>query len=126
MPQSSTTLAGFLFKPAEVRKTQSGTTVLSFTLPDDSGYGEKKTTQWVRCSVFGKRAESLANHLVKGSGVQVTGHMEAREYEKDGQKRVSLELSVSDLTFLNAPKKETPTDESWDAPSGDMDDEIPF
>lgn len=130
MPSSSTTLSGFLFRPAELRRTQGGTAILSFTLPDENGYGDKKTTQWVRCSIFGKQAESLANHLVKGSGVQVTGHMQARTYEKDGETRVSLDMNVDSFSFLNAPKAkgDAPADDGWDAGShsGHMDDEISF
>ena len=46
-----------LGKDAEVRRTQSGMAVCSFTGAVDSGYGDKKKTTWVNFVLFGKRAE---------------------------------------------------------------------
>ena len=66
-------LTGNLGKDAEMRFTPTGTPILNFSLPIDIGFGEKKETMWVRCAMFGERAQKLAEHLTKGKGVQVVG-----------------------------------------------------
>jgi single-strand DNA-binding protein len=130
MPSSITTISGFLFKEPESRRTQGGLAVLSFSLPDNNGYGEKKTTQWIKCSLFGRRAESIGKFLAKGTAVQCSGHVEAKTYVgRDAQTKVSLDMSVDAFDVLHAPKQAVDTDALSAAPNqlgGQPDDEIPF
>ena len=105
---------------------------MSFTLPDSNGYGENKTTQWLKCAVFGKRAEAIAKFLSKGMAVQVSGHVEARTYVgRDAQSKVSLDMHVDHLDILNAPRQKTVDTAALAAAPNQMsgqiaDDEIPF
>lgn len=132
MTSSITTISGFLFEDPETRRTQGGTAVLSFTLPDSNGYGENKTTQWLKCAVFGKRAEAIAKFLTKGMAVQVSGHVEARTYVgRDAQSKISLDMHVDHLDILNAPRQKTVDTAALAAAPNQMsgqiaDDEIPF
>lgn len=98
-------LTGNLGKDAEMRFTPTGTPILNFSLPIDIGYGEKKETMWVRCAMFGERAQKLAEHLVKGKGVQVVGEFRMPTiYEgRDGAK-VNMELNVNQLSFVGSAK----------------------
>jgi single-strand DNA-binding protein len=94
------TILGRLGRDPELRVTNGGTQVLSLNLATNSGYGENKITLWVRCSMFGARAERLAPMLSKGSQVLVVGELTQREYTTTaGEARTSLELRVSELEF---------------------------
>lgn len=70
-------------------------------------------TEWVRCTVFGQRAESLSQHLVKGMRVFVDGRLEARPWtDKQGGVRAGLELVASDVEFMSAkPGEEAQADD---------------
>ena len=55
-------------KDAEIRHTPSGALVLSVTVANKIGFGDKQKILWIRINVWGKRAEGhLKNHLKKGS-----------------------------------------------------------
>jgi single-strand DNA-binding protein len=61
------TFTGNLGRDSEKRYTNNGDPILSFSVGVTSGYGDKKVTTWVNCNLWGKRAESLHEHLRKGS-----------------------------------------------------------
>ncbi len=88
---------GTIGRDAEVRSTPSGQTVLSFTVANNIGFGDRQQTLWVRVSLWGKRAEgSLHNYLKKGQQVFVSGELSSREYQaNDGTNRTSLELNAN-------------------------------
>jgi len=96
------TFTGRLGRDQETRYTQSGMAICSFTVAVDYGFGDNKGTNWVRCSLFGKRAEGrLPNYLVKGTQVAISGELRVREYDdKDGNRRTSIDLSVSELDLI--------------------------
>lgn len=68
------TIAGKLARDAELRSTQHGDSVCSFTVAVDQREGREKTTNWWRVSLWGKRGDALAPYLLKGASVTVTGH----------------------------------------------------
>lgn len=103
---NSITIAGSLGKDAEIRYLPNGDPVAAFSVADGQGNG--KPTIWWSCSLFGKRAESLAPYLLKGQAVTVTGNVTEREYEKDGQKRKAMDVRVSDVA-LQGGKREAQT-----------------
>lgn len=87
----------------KLKATKTGNNMCSFSVAVNSGWGDNKTTDWYNVSVFGKQADSCGNYLSKGSLVCVSGSIQLREYEaKDGQKRMSIELTSDSVTFLNA------------------------
>lgn len=98
---NSWSFTGNLGRDAEVRYTPNGDSVVSFSVGVKSGFGEKASTVWARCSMFGKRAESVAPFLTKGQLVGVSGELSVREWQdKEGQTRSSVEVRVNDLTLL--------------------------
>ena len=132
---NSWSFTGNLGRDAEQRYTQSGDSVVSFSVGVKAGFGDKATTTWANCSMFGKRGESVAPYLKKGALVGISGELNNREYQdKEGQKRYSLDVRVSDLTLLggkqsgdSAPSQ--PQRNAQGAPKAsisDMDDDIPF
>lgn len=98
---NSWNLTGNLGRDAEQRFTQNGDSVVSFSVGVKAGYGDKATTTWARCSMFGKRGEAVAPYLTKGQLVGITGELSAREWtDKQGLARTSIEVRVNDLTLL--------------------------
>lgn len=120
-----------LGRDAELKYTPSNMAILSFTGANNVGYGEKKQTIWIRCSIFGKRAEgSLKDYLVKGAKVFVTGELSVREYTgKDGINKTSIELNLREIELVgghNVKDSQTIAGSAAHSTQDDFDDDIPF
>ncbi len=101
------TFTGRLGADGELRTTQSGEKVLGFRVANDVGFGERKTTQWVDCSIWGRRAESLAPHLTKGKQVVISGEVTLREFDKrDGSRGAGLSVRVAEIDFTGGAREE--------------------
>lgn len=95
---NSITVAGNIGKDAELRHMASGDAVASFSVADNQG--KDKPAIWWNCSIFGKRAEALAQYLTKGSQVTVAGSVSEREWtDRDGNKRKSMDIRVSEIAL---------------------------
>lgn len=131
------TFTGRLGADAELRTTQGGDKVLGFRVANDVGFGDRKTTQWVQCSLWGKRAESIARYMTKGKQVCVAGEVTMTSYSaRDGSTAYNLSVRVSEVDFFGDSR----TDNRDDRPPAqgqeeqrrppprhdDLDDEIPF
>lgn len=96
------TFTGRLGADAELRSTQSGEKVLSFRVANDVGFGDRKTTQWVECSLWGRRGEAVAQFLTKGKQVCVSGELTLREFQKrDGSAGSGLSVRVNEVDFMS-------------------------
>ena len=67
---------GNLTKDMEVKVLPNGNYVGKFTIANTVGYGDKKKTYFIPCTLFGKRVESLEKILVTGAGVLVEGQLD--------------------------------------------------
>lgn len=67
---------GNLTKDMDVKVLSNGNYVGKFTIANTVGYGEKKKTYFIPCTLFGKRVESLEKILVTGTGVSVEGQLD--------------------------------------------------
>lgn len=95
------TAVGNLGRDCEVRFMADATPVGSFSFALSSGYGKNAKTTWLDCSLFGKRAETLAPMLLKGTQIAITGEFSVREYnDKDGNLKSVPSLRVNDVTLL--------------------------
>jgi single-strand DNA-binding protein len=125
-------VTGRLGRDGEVRTLQSGTKVLQFSIAEDRGFGEKKHTVWIKCALFGDRAEKLAPYLVKGKVVEAWGEVSANAYKgKDGSPQASLDLRVSEVKLHGGGNRDEPVADNGRATRGpahapDIDDDIPF
>jgi single-strand DNA-binding protein len=116
------TVTGRLGSNAEIRKTQDGTAVASFSIADDVGFGDKKSTQWIKCALFGKRAEALAQYLTKGSVVEVMGNPSINSYEGKTGHKSELQVRVIEVRLHGGGKSER-----QEAPADDFEqDSVPF
>lgn len=111
---ASITVIGNLVADPELRYTQGGLAVASFTIASTKKKFDKATNEWVdgktlfmRCSAWREMGEHIAGSLTKGTRVIAVGEISTREWEdKDGGKRSSIEMDVDaigpDLRYSTA------------------------
>lgn len=93
------TFAGYLGRDAEV-KTVGQNKVCNFSVAVATGWGDKKSTLWVSCGLWGERGEKLAQYLTKGSAVTVSGDVDVRAYSaKDGTAKAEITCNVQRVTL---------------------------
>jgi len=101
------TIAGNLTRDAEVRQNQSGMAVLSMGVAVNDRIKNNQTGQWedranfVDCTMFGQRAQSIAQYLTRGTKVCIDGKLRYSSWERDGQKHSKLEVIVDDIDFMS-------------------------
>ncbi len=88
-------------RDAEVRLIPSGQAVLTVTIANNQGFGDKESVLFIRCSVWGKKAESkLIDYLKKGQQIFVSGELRQQEYVKEGVTKTSLELNCNIIDLV--------------------------
>ena len=121
-------IMGRLVRDPEIRRTNSGKAVTSFTIACDKP-GKDSGASFIECVAWEKTAEFISNYFLKGSAILVEGRLESRQYEtKDGQKRTVVEVVVSQAHFCEKKKEEAPMQTT--APGNfnllDSNDPLPF
>lgn len=99
-------LTGRLTKDPELKYTSNGTAVGSFTLAVNRKFtnqsGEREA-DYIMCVAWKKTAETIANHLRKGSLIGVEGRIQTRTYDnQQGQRVYVTEIVVESFTFLES------------------------
>ena len=101
-------LIGRLTRDPELRVTQSGISVASFSLAVDRPYasqGGQRETDFIDCVAWRRLAETVSEHMRKGRLVAVDGRLQIRSYEtQDGQRRRAAEVVCDDVRFLDRPR----------------------
>ena len=117
-------IAGNIGKDAEVRSTQGGDKVTGWTVAVEDRTGKEKSTIWFDCTLWGKRGESLAQYLTKGSKVCVSGELSTREHNG----KTYLTIRAEQVTLMGGKPEGQREERREDPPAqrNDMDDEIPF
>jgi single-strand DNA-binding protein len=103
--EPTTTITGNLTADPELRYTQTGRPVASFTIANTPRYPDRASGEWqdgetwfVRCSAWADLAENVAASLAKGAAVVATGRLRARTWEADdGSKRATVEMTADDV-----------------------------
>ncbi len=128
---SQTIIIGRATKEPEIRQTQSGVAVATFTIAVDRNFknqnGEKET-DFFSIICWRGLAETVGRYLGKGRLVAVSGRLQNRSYEaKDGTKRYITEIVASEVQFLDRAKdaQSSQQPQSGFVPVED-DDELPF
>lgn len=142
------TLAGNLTADPELRFLSSGAALCSFTVACTPRAYDKQTGEWkdgqalfMRCSVWRRQAENVAESITRGTRVIVTGRLKQRDFQtKEGEKRSVMELDVEELGISlllnsgrslrsergsNASSKGSNASDPWAPASGDST-EPPF
>lgn len=127
-------ISGRVGRDGEVRSV-GDQKVCNFSVAENIGFGEKKTTQWWSCALWGKRGESLAQYLTKGSAVTVCGEVSVREYTgKDNAAKHELTCRVLDVALQGGgeraerdPPQTLAEKSAGKAPAdADFNDDVPF
>ena len=123
-------LMGRLTRDPELRRTQSGTAVVSFSIACDRDYaaqGAERETDFIDIVAWRGTAEFVEKYFAKGSQVLVAGRLQMRDWtDKDGNKRISAEVQAENVYFAGAKteggQRELPEFEVMD----DDDPDLPF
>lgn len=85
--------------------TKNGKSVLKFSVAEQVGFGEYKSTSWWRCNLWGTRAVALQQYLKKGLTVTVTGEATMSSYtDKGGIKKDSIDILVDQIEFFSGTR----------------------
>ena len=100
-------LMGRLTRDPEIRHTNSGTPVCSFSIAINNGYGENQTTDFVNCVAWNKQAEFMERNFVKGKMIIVVGRIQTRSWDgADGKKNYTTEVVASEVSFGESKRPE--------------------
>ncbi|ELJ9288502.1 single-stranded DNA-binding protein [Staphylococcus pseudintermedius] len=116
-------LVGRLTKDPELRTTQSGVEVATFTLAVNRNFKNKNGEQqadFINCVVFRKQAENVNNFLRKGSLAGVDGRLQSRSYEnQEGQRVFVTEVVCDSVQFLEPKNNNQSQQQRGQAPAQD-------
>lgn len=95
-----TTLQGRLTRDPELRNTQSGTPVCSFTVAWSEKYKETETQLFLDCTAWRGTGEMVSKYFTKGKEIIVEGKLNTRKWkDKEGNSRTSTEMTVERVHF---------------------------
>ncbi|MCX8581984.1 single-stranded DNA-binding protein [Gilliamella sp. B3482] len=132
MAINSINVSGNVGKDCELRVTQNGKYIASFSIAVTQGYGEHEKTSWLTCRIFGKTAEGLQPYIKKGDLITVSGEYVTEEWEKDGVKRLSPTIIVNQVQLQRKgnnqqQQRPNPVKQPTQTQSEDfIEDDIPF
>lgn len=109
-------ISGNLTRDAEIRSTQSGASVLGFGVAVNDRRKNQRTGEWedfpnfVDCTLFGRRAEALAQYLVKGTKVAIEGRLRYSSWQdrETGKNRSKLDVVVEEVEFMSSRQGQQP------------------
>ena len=108
---NSATFAGRVGADAELKYTQGGKAVADFNIAVDNGKdseGQKRQPTWVKCVLWERKAEGLAQYIKKGSIVVVQGPVSTEAWisKQDGKPQSRIIVTVREFTFGGGAKTE--------------------
>lgn len=120
------TITGNLTRDPDLRSTAGGMPVLGFGVAVNDRRKNQQTGEWedypnfIDCTMFGARAQSISRFLSKGSKVAIEGKLHWSQWESDGQKRSKIEVIVDEIEFLSANNDNTVQHGTRPAPSANQ------
>ncbi len=124
-------ITGNVGRDPEQRSTQGGDNVTSFSVGVRQGWGDRASTNWFRCSVWGKRGDTIRDHVRKGTKVTVIGELTIGEYQGKPQ----YDVRVNDVDWQPAGERREQGGRTDSRGGGgmqgggfgdDLDDDVPF
>ena len=128
-------LMGRLTRDPEMRHTNSGTPVTTFSIAIDNGYGENQRTDFVNCLAWNKTAEFVTKYFSKGKMIIIAdGQIRTRSWEtQDGKRAYATEVIANEVSFgetkssqQTATQPPMQDDDDDFTPLDEEDDDLPF
>ena len=116
-------ITGNLTRDPELRSTAGGTAVLSFGIAVNDRRKNQQTGEWedypnfIDCTMFGARAQSVSRFISKGSKVAIEGKLRWSQWERDGQKRSKIEVIVDEIEFMSRQQGQLGSEPVYAAPA---------
>ena len=111
---------------SEMKYLGNGDQILDFSVADNQGGKDKPAIFW-RCSLFGKRAESLGQYIQKGTRVTVAGQVTEDVWtDKNGQERKSMKVRVNDIALQSKAEQREAPRQQREEPVPVDDTDVPF
>lgn len=98
-------LGGRLTSDVELKQTQSGVSVCSFTIAVNRKVkqGEEQKADFINCQAWRQTAEFIAKYFRKGSSICITGSIQTRNWtDQNGNKRYATEVVVDEANFVDS------------------------
>lgn len=124
---NSVVIMGRLTRDPELKTTQSGLFVVSFTVAVDRKYQKERQADFLNVVAWRKTAEFVEKYFHKGSMIAVQGSIQTRKYEdKNGSNRTAVEIVADNVSFcgpkIDKPNLSVSTDDFEEI----GDDDLPF
>lgn len=103
------TIVGNVSQDAEVRRTPNGDAVATWSIA--SNQGKDKPAVFLRCTLWGKRADSaLPSYITKGTPMTVIGTLAQNKYKdkQTGEEKSSFEVKVQEIVLQGGKREEAP------------------
>lgn len=112
-----------------VKVAKTGNKVCSFRIAVDDGFGDKKHTDFINVTCFGKQAETCERYLAKGRQVALEGKLHTDSYEnKEGRKVYTTEVWATNVEFIGSKSDGNSAPQQTTIPQGfeETEDSLPF
>lgn len=126
---NSVIIMGRMTKDPELKTTQSGLSVISFTVAVDRKYqkGGERQADFLNVVAWRQTAEFVEKYFHKGSMIAVQGSIQTRKYEdKNGNNRTAVEIVADNVSFCGSKDEKPSLNVSTDDFEEIGDDDLPF
>ena len=109
-------IIGRMVKDPELKTTNSGKSVCSFRIANDSGHKDasgQNQTNWLDVTAWGKTAEFVCKYFPKGALIAIDGRLQTRSYQdKNGQNRTAVEIVAQNVSFCGSKESTSPAQQN--------------
>lgn len=109
-------IIGRMVKDPELKTTNSGKSVCSFRIANDSGYKDasgQSQTNWLDVTAWGKTAEFVCKYFPKGALIAIDGRLQTRQYQdKNGNNRTAVEVVAKNVSFCGSKESTSPAQQN--------------
>lgn len=119
-------LKGNITKDIELRHTQSGVAVATFTVATKRNYKNQNgeyESDFIRCVAYRETAELISKSFQKGSGIIIEGQIKTGSYENEGKKVFTTDVMVEHIDFVERKEKAT---DPFEEMGKKIDADLPF
>lgn len=125
-------IQGRLVRDPELRHTQSGKSVCTFTIAWGTKSGDRETKLFMNCTAWNRTADNVAKWFKKGQEAVVCGQLETQSWtDKEGNKKNVIKMNAQEIHFCGPKMSAAESDEyvradGDDFTEVDLPDELPF